>query len=113
MKTLFLAGIFIVLFSSAALASPYLICDCQDNVDQYVITFDNGTPIISDAVTAECTNGQKRLSLDVGPLNLTDGPHHLDGIARSSIWGDSSPAPFDFTKAVPNSLSGLKLSPNP
>lgn len=77
----------ILAISSIAYASPYLVCDCQDNVDQYVITFDNGTPIVSDAVTAECTNGQKRLSLDVGPLNMSDGPHHLEGIARSSIWG--------------------------
>ena len=97
---------------STAWAAPFLVCDCQDDVTQYEIVFDGGTPIISDAVSADCTGDQKRLNLDVGPLNLTDGQHTLEGKARN-LWGESTTTPFDFNKAVPVGLSGIGLSATP
>ena len=38
----------ILLFTGTAWGSPFLVCDCQDNVEQYILIFDGGTPIISD-----------------------------------------------------------------
>jgi len=102
----------ILFMTSTAWASPFLVCDCMDDVEQYEIIFDGGTPIISDAVTADCTGGQKRINLDVGQLNLADGQHSLTGKAMN-LWGESASTPFDFSKTVPVGLSGIGLSATP
>jgi len=112
MKRMIIAILAIMLMASTAWANPFLVCDCQDDVTQYEIIFDGGTPIISDAVTADCTGGQKRINLDVGPLNLADGQHSLTGKAMN-LWGESASTPFDFNKTVPVGLSGIGLSATP
>ena len=48
----------IMLMASTAWAAPFLVCDCQDDVEQYVLVFDGGTPIIVDAVSTDCTGAQ-------------------------------------------------------
>ena len=102
----------IVLMASAAWASPFLVCDCQDNVEQYVLIFDGGTPIMVDSVDTNCTGAQKRLSFDVAPLALADGQHTVEGAAKN-IWGVSTYVPLDFNKAVPASGTGIGLSATP
>lgn len=102
----------IIFMATTVLGSPYLVCDCQDNVDYYVITIDSGTPIQSPAVETDCTGGQKRISLDMAPLNLADGQHSLVGKA-ANVWGESTPVPFDFSKGVPSTQSGIGLSLTP
>ena len=111
MKT-FLITLCILAMATIAWSSPFLICDCQDNVEQYILIFDGGTPIISDAVSTDCTGDQKRCSFDVGPLGLTDGTHHIEGAAKN-IWEESAYVPFDFNKAVPSSGTGIGLSATP
>lgn len=108
----------LILFAVRAFAAPFLVCDCQDTVTYYEIQIDSGSVINSPAVTAECTNGQKRLSLDMGPLGITDGQHSLVGRAcvetgGAVIGGCSSDVPFDFSKGVPSTQSGIGLSPTP
>ena len=102
----------IMLMASTAWAAPFLVCDCQDDVEQYVLVFDGGTPIIVDAVSTDCTGTQKRLSFDVAPLALADGNHSIEGRAKN-IWGESTVTPFDFNKAVPSSGTGIGLSATP
>jgi len=102
----------IILMASSAWASPFLVCDCQDNVEQYVLIFDEGTPIMVDAVATDCTGAQKRLSFDVAPLALADGQHTVEGAAKN-IWGSSAYVPLDFNKAVPVSGTGIGLSATP
>ena len=111
MKKLFIT-LAIILMATTAWGSPFLVCDCQDNVEYYVIAIDEGAPIQSTAVTAECTGGQKRLSLDMAPLNLADGKHSLTGKA-ANLWGESVSVPFDFNKGVPGTQSGIGLSLTP
>ena len=102
----------LMLICSTAWGSPFLVTDCQDNVDQYVLIFDGGTPIISDAVSTDCIGGQKRCSFDVEPLGLADGQHVVEGAAKN-LWGESAYVPFDFNKAVPTSGTGIGLSATP
>ena len=107
----------IMLMAGTAWASPFLVCDCQDDVEQYVLIFDGGTPIIVDAIDGSgtdvvCTGAQKRLSFDVAPLALTDGQHTVEGAAKN-LWAESTYVPLDFNKAVPSSGTGIGLSVSP
>ena len=111
MKKLILA-LAIMFMASTVWASPFLVCDCQDNVEWYVITIDGGTPIQSTAVATDCTGGQKRLSLDMAPLSIADGQHSLVGYA-ANVWGQSTSVPFDFSKGLPSTQSGIGLSQTP
>ena len=101
--------IFCFLIPNVVSAGPYLICDCQDNVDYYEIIVDGGNPIQSTAVSAECTNNQRRISLDMEPLGLSDGQHSLTG-KSCNVWGCSSSVPFEFRKGLPSTQSGIGLS---
>ena len=112
MKKLFLT-LCILAMASMAWGAPFLVCDCQDNVDYSIVVIDGGTPINSPAVTADCTGGQKRLSLDMDPLGLSNGQHSLTGRAGNLLWGESIDVPFDFNKAVPGSGTGIGLSATP
>ena len=112
MKKLIITILVIMLMASTAWASPFLISGCQDYVDQYVLVFDGGTPITVDAVVAECTGVQSRLSFDLAPLALVDGTHQVIGTAKN-MWEESASTPFDFSKAVPVNLTGIGLSATP
>lgn len=105
-------AIALALFAVKVYAAPFLVCDCQDNVEWYVITIDSGTPIQSTAVATDCTGSQKRLSLDMAPLSLADGQHSLTGYA-ANVWGQSTSVPFDFSKVVPGTQHGTGLSQTP
>jgi hypothetical protein len=102
----------ILFMASTVWSAPFLVCDCQDNVDYYVIVIDGGTPINSEAVSTDCTGDQKRLSLDMAPLGLSDGQHSLVGRA-GNVWGESTDVPFDFNKTIPSTQSGIGLSATP
>lgn len=112
MRELIIALAIMLMFAGTALASPFLVCDCQDNVEQYVLIFDGGTPITVDAVATDCTGAQKRLSFDVAQLALADGQHTVESAAKN-MWAESAYVPLDFNKAVPASGSGIGLSVTP
>ena len=112
MKRLLIAIFFTFMASTVVWAGPFLVCDCQDNVEQYVLVFDDGTPIVVDAVATDCTGTQKRLSFDVAPLALADGQHTVEGAAKN-LWAESAYVPLDFNKAVPASGTGIGLSATP
>jgi len=111
MKKLFLTTVCFFAMIGALSASPFLVCDCQDNVEQYVVNMDGAIAIVdaSDGAGTSmvCTNGQKRLSYDVG--SISDGNHHVEVKAKNK-WGESVAVPFDFSKTLPGEITGIGLS---
>jgi len=94
-----------------AFASPFLICDPYPTgdaqPDQFVITIDAGSSVISAAQTLG--DGTKRLHYDLA--TLAAGTHNVTVKARIDIWNlESSAVPFSFTKpAGPGGAVGIKL----
>ena len=57
-------------------------------------------------------DGKKRLSLDLEPLNLSDGTYNVT-VQATNLWGGSAPVPFSFTRGAPAPASGVSVSKTP
>jgi hypothetical protein len=105
MKNLFLS-LAIVLFSTSALASPFLICDPQTGVTQYKVSYDGCLTFQTGIVNAQSDGS---ISLDL--KGLTTGTYNfcLEGADAGSFWSDPS-VPLGPKKkfAIP---SGIKIVP--
>jgi len=77
----------------------YLVADAQEGVIQYRIIID-GTEYFIDAEA----DGSLKVSL----AELEDGIHSIE-LYAIGMWGESNPAPFGFTKVMPNAPQSLHL----
>lgn len=96
MKKLILT-ICVLAMASMAWASPFLVCDVDPVVTNYLIRVNGATALETPAP----------LHWDVGLL--ADGTYNLE-IAAKNIWGQSIFVPFVFTKEQPGTPSGIGLS---
>ena len=87
----------ILFMATTVCAAPFLICDVDPIVDNYLIKV-NG----ADAIELPAP-----LHWDVG--SLADGQYNLE-VAAKNEWGQSVYVPFDFNKAVPDTPQGIGLS---
>jgi len=101
MKKLFLALICFIIFTGSALAAPFLVCDSQLDVDEYIVVFD-GT---EEVVPYNDAGGYVVLKDLAG---ITEGDHNVS-VKAKNIWGESSEVPFVFTKALPGIPQGTRL----
>ena len=103
MKKLF--GILFVIFLFVPVlvfADPHLTADPQANVTHYVITGD-----INVTVPAfDLGNDTVKLWLDLA--GISSGTYQID-VKAKNIWGESVATPFDFTKAVPGAVTGVRI----
>ena len=77
----------LLLFPSIAIASPFLVCDVDENATHYILSFNGGEPI---EVIAP-------LKYDVSQLPV--GSHTVEVKAKNELWGIVSDAsPFSFIK---------------
>ena len=77
-----------------AFASPFLVCDPQTNVTHYIITGDINTTVPA----VNLGDGTFRLEYDLA--GITEGTFNLE-VKAKNVWGQSTPVPFDFVKALP------------
>lgn len=102
MKTLLLTLILIFAFVGTAFAVPFLVCDPQTDTDKYILEINT---VEMPPLTAEA-DGSIRYDL----AGIAEG----DFIARlkaGNIWGWSNYSdPLDFTKALPQTPMGLRVS---
>ena len=81
---------------------PILITGIQPT--KYVLTMDGGAVLEVDP--QKLADNSVRLHYDVS--SVSNGSHRLT-VAAKNIWGSSSTVPFDFTKSIPATPSGLSL----
>jgi hypothetical protein len=90
-------------FASPVSAAPFLVCDPQAGVDEYIVEM-NGVEL-PGVVSAEA-DGSIRYDLS----GIVDGEHSVRLMAVN-IWGPSGYSdPFVFTKALPGRPVGTNLS---
>lgn len=100
MKNLLLAIVASLIFTCAAFASPFLVCDDPnpaDEVMEYILKFNSGEEISTPAP----------LRYDL--TNLPDGSYTVTGRAKN-LWGVSEPASLDFIKGRPSALTDVRIS---
>lgn len=100
MKRLLLIIACIILLSSTASASPFLICDSQSGVDSYTIS-ESG---IADVIVSPETDGSIKYDLS----SIADGTHSWS-VKACNLWGCSATVPFGFTKSLPVPAGNLKI----
>lgn len=90
-------------FCSTIYAAPFMVCDPQENVTSYIVTM-NGT---SEEVQAQdLEDNTTRLYYDLE--GIVNGVYDCNVTARS-MWGDSEPVPFSFSKTMPGCPSVLDI----
>lgn len=86
MKELLIA-LMILMFSVCSVqARPFLVCDPQEGVDSYVITFNTGEEIETPAPLHYDLEG------------LAPGEHVVDARAVQGVWTSDPSVPLSFTK---------------
>lgn len=94
MKRIILITLLSLIFSSVAMAAPFLVCDPQTGVTHYKLTGPAWVPLTSTAQA----DGSMRLDL----VTSTTGANALTVAACKSdaVWGElcSSTTPFTFTR---------------
>ena len=99
MKKLFII-LALLLFPVFCFANPFLVSDPNENVEEIRATW-NGTE------TVLSKKGDGSIYHDLS--GIADGDHVMS-IKACNMWGCSEAIPFEFTKAIPESVSGLSLS---
>jgi len=108
MKVKILLILAFVLFPCLVLASPFLVCDAQTNVDSYAIFTVSGT-----TCTASDLSGKTPVSTPY-PIHydldgLPSGAFHYC-IKAVNVWGQSNAVPFGSTKVLPGEPANTRLS---
>ena len=89
---------------SLVFSSPFLVCDPQTNVTHYVIIIDGNEHVVE---AQDLGDGTVRLYYDLG--GFSEGSHTIQ-VKAKNLWGVSEPVPFEFTKSLPPTPTGLSLS---
>lgn len=104
MKRILLAILIVTLSAVPVFANPFLVCDPQTNVTQYVVTLDGVTTTV-DAF--DLGDGTVMLKFDLA--GISNGNHDMS-IKAKNIWEESIAVPFVFNKQAPQTPSGIGLS---
>jgi len=101
----------VAMFSTSALAAPFLTCDPYPATgplpDSFSVGLDSGAMITVPARTN--ADGSRDMMYDLAPLGITNGSHQFKVTAVSSLWGASTQVNFTFVKAAPSAPGGLGL----
>ena len=92
-----------LLLTGQAFAAPFLICDPQTNVTHYIITIDGNT---SEVLAFDLGDGTVMLRYDLA--GISSGTHNVE-VKAKNVWGESTPVPFDFVKALPAVVEGIRI----
>jgi hypothetical protein len=89
--------VLLVLLSYSAFAAPFLVCDVDPEVTSYLLKI-NGAPVVE--VPAPLMYDLK---------NLGNGDYAFE-VAAKNVWGSSAYVPFGFTKKLPKTPLGVRVS---
>jgi len=103
MKTLFLTLFLVFGFVGLVFAAPFLVCDPQVDVTEYIITGD----ISATTPAVDLGDGTVRMQYDL--TGISEGPYNIE-VKAKNIWGESIPVPFVFTKQLPDAPSNITIS---
>ena len=108
MKVKMILVLILVLMASTAWGKPFLVCDAQTNVDDYVLYQVTGT-----TCTPTDISGKNPITTPY-PLHydlqgLPIGAFHFC-VAAENVWGQSNLVPFGSTKIVPGDPANTRLS---
>ena len=92
----------VLLLPVLAFANPFLVCDPQTNVTNYVITGDINVTVPA----TDLGDGTVRLQYDLA--GITEGTFKLE-VKAKNIWGESISVPFDFVKALPAAPEVIRI----
>lgn len=95
-KLLLIATLIIIFIGQMAIAAPFVICDPDASAEYYVIILDSGEAIETPAP----------LRYDLSGIETGD---HIVEVRAANMWGQSAPVPLEFTKKLPESITGLGL----
>jgi hypothetical protein len=116
MKQFLLPLVAIVATLSIARAAPFLVSDPYVpqsdpnlNPTQFVIQGLSASPVTINATTLSSGN----IVLEYDLASLPNGTYHVTAAAVNIFGGESpfSSPPFDFTRGVPGTPTGLRISP--
>ena len=107
-KKTFLIVSVLVLLPIFAWASPWLVCDPQTNVDNYVLYQVAGNTCTPGDIAGK-TPIETPYPLHYDLQGLAQGAFHFC-IAAENIWGQSNLVPFGSTKAAPGDPANTRLS---
>jgi hypothetical protein len=95
MKKIFIiTTMVLVLFSTMAIASPFLVADPQSNeVVSYKLIV-NGVEVVSTPEFVDASTVRLHYDLQGVPV----GSNSIDVIADYGVWGESVSVPFPFVK---------------
>jgi hypothetical protein len=115
-QMLLLVAIFATLSLSIARAAPFLVSDPYVpqsdpnlNPTQFVIQGLSASSVTINATTLSAGN----IVLEYDLASLPNGTYHVTAAAVNIFGGESpfSSPPFDFTRGVPGTPTGLRISP--
>jgi len=108
MKIVLIVLCFLFLPITALAVGPYLICDAQTSVDNYVLYQVTGTTCTPSDISGKTPiNTPYPLHYDLS--GLSQGAFHFC-VAAENVWGQSIMVPFGSTKTVPSAPANLRLS---
>jgi len=108
MKAKILLVLALMFIPYLAFGAPFLICDAQTNVDDYVIYSIAGATCTSGDIAGK-TPVSTPYPLHYDLSGLSQGAFHYC-IASENVWGQSILVPFGSTKAVPGAPVNIRLS---
>jgi hypothetical protein len=107
MKRLILAFCLVLLSFAVAFGNPFLVCDPQTDVDEYVVTID-GVTTTEPYQEVVFSDGTYAVIKDLD--GIPDGTHNVS-VKAKNMWGESVSVPFVFSSVKPSSPSGIGLHP--
>ncbi len=108
MKKIMLLILLLVFLPIIAWAKPFLVCDAQTNVDDYILYQVAGTTCTPTDITGK-TKIITPYPLHYDLEGLSSGVFHFC-IAAENIWGQSNLVPFGSTKVAPGDPANTRLS---
>ena len=100
-----LALIILLVFPVITQAAPFLICDPQVGINEYVVTYDGIEEIVS--YNENHSSGSVILKDLAG---ITEGNHTID-VKAVNVWGESATVNFPFSKILPTAVTGIAIAP--
>ena len=96
--------LFVIMFLIMPLivnAGPFLICDPNPTAETY---------LIEGSITASNIIAEGDGSIKYDLAGIAEGLFNIQ-VSACNLWGCSTPVPFSFTKALPQSSTGMRLNP--
>lgn len=96
MKKLLIIFAICLVICGQAFAAPFVVCDPDSTATSYIVILDSGEEI------------ETPIPLHFDLSGIDEGSHIVE-VRAKNIWGVSSAVPLEFTKALPQSPTNMRL----